>query len=80
MNPFDAFLTRCVRDSIEGYPQPEPEPDTGTATDDSAPHSHFCIRCGGVWSHEDEVCVGPRYQGFKTIVGDYDCPLCEGDR
>lgn len=40
-------------------------------------HSHFCVRCGGVWSHEDESCVGPRWVALRTIVGDWDCPLCE---
>lgn len=43
-------------------------------------HVHFCVRCGGTWSHADESCVGPRYEALKTVVGDWDCPLCEAER
>ena len=43
-------------------------------------HSHYCRTCGGIWSHEDEVCVGPRLTRPVTYATPtYECPICMED-
>lgn len=51
--------------------------DTGVTESSEQEHSHDCLMCG-VWSHQDESCVGPRYDGkAMSFAGTYDCPMCE---
>lgn len=40
-------------------------------------HSHYCEECGGVWSHNDESCVGPRWNGRMYMNVQWTCPMCE---
>lgn len=53
--------------------------ETGWAVTDEPDHRHHCERCGGIWVHADESCVGPRWEGYRT-GGSYTCPMCEGRR
>ena len=39
-------------------------------------HSHYCVMCGGKWSHTDESCVGPRFRGYSPYDPDFTCPSC----
>ena len=42
-------------------------------------HRHYCEQCGGVWMHDDESCVGPRWTGrmYTYMGGAWACPLHE---
>jgi hypothetical protein len=51
---------------------------TGYAETTEMSHSHYCDTCGGIWSHEDDGCPGPRYGGNLTD-GTWDCPICMED-
>ena len=54
---------------------------TGFATSNNEPHAHHCSECGGVWSHNDESCVGPRMDFQSPVVAPpWDCPACQGVR
>ena len=37
-------------------------------------HRHYCEHCGGVWSHCDEFCEGPRFSGYH--LASFGCPFC----
>lgn len=51
--------------------------EDGLYVDTTEPqHDHYCARCGNVWGHADESCVGPRWRGYTTF-GNWDCPMCE---
>lgn len=48
----------------------------GYSTTSEEEHQHFCEECGGIWSHEDEGCPGPRFGGRATFGMSYTCPMC----
>ncbi len=41
-------------------------------------HRHYCDLCGGIWSHQDEMCEAPRWSGYYSSGG-YDCPMCQDE-
>lgn len=52
--------------------------ETGHTTTTEPTHRHLCGVCGGVWSHADEMCEGPRYtqEWSLRVVPKFDCPAC----
>lgn len=54
-------------------------PESGYAETTEEEHAHYCEMCGSVWVHEDESCVGPRWEGKMYWGSTWDCPRCAGD-
>ena len=50
--------------------------DGGAYDTTESVHRHFCEECGGIWAHDDESCVGPRFAGRAVWGGKWTCPLC----
>lgn len=72
---------RAFLDAVEmGLRGEDTPPETAPVGTTEQPHSHFCVRCGGVWEHADDYCPGPRYVALRVIVGDWDCLMCAGER
>jgi hypothetical protein len=52
----------------------------GHSETDEIQHQHYCEECGGIWGHDDESCMGPRFAGRMKLGLAWTCPMCEDPR
>ena len=50
--------------------------DSGWVESTEEYHDHLCWKCGSVWTHQDESCMGPRFSSYGSGGAQFECPMC----